>query len=257
VLLFVPWGTENIALSGDSQDRPVKTFSGFTIRALQAFDGKFFIFLDGGAGTSKTVSYDGVSMVDDDTSTQIVTGAGLYRDLLIAGYGTAVGKIRYRTRGAAPGTWADVAAGGAGFVGRGVSYKDKFYMADGSTQVWVYDGSTLTSSTTIGGAAITDLEVANGFLYAVYTNGTNGRIARYDGTSWTAIHKDLTTQVPTIDACRKIAWYRGDLWVHCRTTTPGNILYKSPGSNTSGTYVLVATGAFSNVNDINQFLVAP
>lgn len=257
VLIQVPHGRENLGMSGGSQDRPLKTFSGFIIRALQAFDGRLYIFLDGGAGTSKTVAYDGVTFIDDDTSTQIVTGAGLYRDLLIAGHATAVGKIRYRVKGDPPGTWADVSTAGAGFVGRGVSYKDKFYMADGSTQVWVYDGTTLASSTTIAGATITDLEKANGFLYAVYTNAGAGRIARFDGSSWTAIHKDLTAQVATINGARKIAWYRDALYAHVTTTVPGNLLYRSPGSSTSGTWELVPTGAFTNVNDINQFLVAP
>jgi hypothetical protein len=259
VWLRPQYGREAQVLSGESQDRPTKVFTGFSINALQQFDGDFYVFLAAGAGTSKTVNFDGVSILDDDTATQIPTGAGLYRDLLIVGYATTVGKIRYRTKGAVPGTWTDVVAAGAGFAqgSKGLSYKDKFYMADGGTNVWVYNGTTLTASLTIGGTTITDLEVANGYLYAIYTNGVNGRIARFDGTTWTNIHKDLTAQVGAINSARRLAWYKGDLYAYVTTSTPGTLWYRSPGSNTSGTWTAVPLGNLSGTNDINQMLVYP
>lgn len=254
VLIRVRYGQENIVLSGVTQDRPTKTFSGFVIRALEEFDGKFFIALDGGAGASKTVVFDGISFQDDTAATtQIVTGFGLYRDWIIAGYSSAVGKISYRPAGDAMTAWTDVALANCGQVGHGVSYKDKYYVANGSTQVFQLDGTTLTSSTTIAGAAITDLAVAYGYLYAFYTNGVNARIARYDGTTWTAIHKDLTAQVATLTGCKKGIFYRGDLYVYV-STAASNLLYKSPGSTTTGTWTIVDTGASSNVNAVTQFL---
>jgi len=253
VFVQVPYGTENLAVSGDSQERTLKSFTGFTVAALKAFDGKFFIGLAAGAGTSKFVVFDGISFQDDLTATQIPTGFGLYRDWIIAGYASTVGKLSYRPAGAAGTAWTDIALANCGQAGRGVSYKDKYYIANGSTQVFQLDNVTLTSSTTIASAAITDLEVANGFLYAFYTNTGNARIARYDGTSWTAIHKDLTAQDATITACKKGIWYRGDLYASV-TKGGGEGFYKSPGSTTTGTWTLVDPTPLGGTNNIRQFI---
>lgn len=234
--VLAPYGTEVFSVSGLLQERPVHTFTN-PISGLKAFDGKLFIAEANGA-SSKIWTFDGLTLTDDTGGVFSAdpTGFGLYRDLLIVGYGAAANKISFRRVGeSGSAVWTDVAGATEGLLEYGIEYKDKFYFTGGGDDVWVYDGTAIASALNIAGATFGTLEVANGFLYATYTSGGVGRLARYDGSAWTNAHKSFTGQLETAS---RIAWFRNSLHVYGQTDIANGLhdIFTSPNVNTSGTY---------------------
>jgi hypothetical protein len=240
-LIVYPYGTEALSASGTAQDTPIYTFTGFVVRHLRAFDAKLFVALDAGAGASKIATWDGLSIRDDLTAINVPTGFGLWRETLICGFGSATNLIKVRAVGDSPGTWTNVApgAGTVAMVSRGVSYKDKFYFPDGSTNVWSYDGTTLTAAHTIAGATTRCIATFNGLLYVGYDEGTpSARLAKFDGSTWTDVDKNFTTQLSGTSSIRTLEGYRGSLYAGCIRSS-GVVMLRSPLATTSGTWLIV------------------
>jgi hypothetical protein len=252
------YGDENIGLAGLSQEEPIKTFSGFTIRFLIEYDGELYIGLDAGAGNSKITRWDGTTFVDDLSSINAPTGAGVWREDLIVGFGAATNHIRKRTP---DGTWTTIspAAGTVAMAGlRGVSYKDIFYFPDGGANVWSYNGTTLAITNTVASSIQRTVAVFAGFLFYGYDSSVpHGIIGRFDGSTWNNTYKDLTTQVSTITSCRYIEPYRNSLWAAVQDSTGGSHgeLYASPANAPAGTYTKETPVASPNYPEIRQLLV--
>lgn len=256
-LIVYPYGTEALSASGTSQDTPITSYSGFTIRNMLAFDSKLFVGLDAGAGASKISAWDGLSVRDDLTGINVPTGFGLWRETIIVGFAAATNLIKYRTVGAPPGTWTNVApgAGTVAMVSRGVSYKDIFYFPDGSTSIWSYDGTTLSAAKTIAGATFRCIAVFNGFLYAGYETATpDARLAKFDGSSWTDVDKNFTTQFAGTTSVRTLEAYRGSLYAGCIQSSNAKI-FQSPLTVTSGTWLTVTLPMGTASGDVNQFVL--
>lgn len=255
-----PYGVEGIAGSGSTQNQPIATFAGFAVKNMKTFDSKLFVALDAGAGASKIATWDGLAIRDDLTGINAPTQLGLWRNLLVLGFGSATNHIRTRVAGSSPGTWTTVAPG-AGTVAteQMVSYKDNLYITDAAANVWKYDGTTLAIVRTVVGATMYGIESYEGYLYYSYETAANrARIGRYDGSSFTDNHKDLTTQVGTIKTPRRLRRYRGDLYVsvdHTVVSGLGSELLRSPGSTTSGTWTRYNLGASAanGIDDMGAF----
>jgi len=196
-------------------DTSIFSFPGFRISSLQEFDGKLFIALDGGAGLSKIAVWDGLSVSDgvtvpfDITGINPVTRFGIWRNKLVAGFGTATAHIRVRDAGAVPGTWTTVASAGvaAQEAPSMVSFKDILYLANGGTDIFAYNGTTLVSVRNIAaaggvGGGINSVAVFNNDLYYAWNDvGTvHAMLGRYDPNSgpgsieWQDSWKDFTAQ---------------------------------------------------------------
>lgn len=247
-LIKQPWGTESIAVSGSSQDTPVVTFPGFTITCMQQFNGKLFIGLDAGAGASKVVVWDGTSVKDDKTAIDAPVAFALYRvqnggDALVMSTATTH-NLYIRSTGDAPGTWTTPGTVTAISM---ISYKDVLYMASGGVNVSSWNGTAITAATRAPAAAVAVNAVAvfNGFLYFGYTTVASVRIGKYDGTTWTDIEKNLTTQFPGTNGVRALVDYRGYLVV-AGTLTGGGFIWFSNLADTSGTYTIVSLNVSSN-----------
>lgn len=227
---------------GSTMDTTVHTFSGFAIRALHEFDGKLFIGLDAGAGSSKISSFDGVSIVDELTSLQIPKCFATYRvlnggDAIFVGF-AAGNQIRYRPSGSAPGTWTSVTPG-AGTVTsvEMVAYKDVLYIASGGTDVWSYNGTTLASARTPASAVtVNTITTFNGNLVFGYDTLTAARIGTYDGSSWTDVAKDLTAQAAGTTSILSLKRYRSNLYAAATVSAQG-ALFISPGTTITGTWI--------------------
>lgn len=260
-LIAQPYGTENLAISGSSQDVSIKTFTGFTITWLKEFDGRLFIGLSNGA-SSKIATWDGVSIQDDLTGINPPTCAAVFRapdggDALVVGFASATNLIKYRVTGSDPGTWANVAPG-AGTLGSlsMTPFKDKLYIADDSGEVWTWDpGTSLTATHTPASAtACRAVEANEGFLYVGYETLTAARIAKYDGSSWTDVEKDITAQYTGVTSIRALSWYRNFLYAGATKAGAGKLYLSSAGS-TSGSYGEITPNALNN-GAINSLLVA-
>lgn len=258
-LIPVPYGTENITVSGSSQDTPIHTFTGFTVRCLQEFDGKLFIGLDSGVpGTSKIATWDGLAVRDDLTGINTPTCFGIYRvqnggESIVVGFGSATNHIRYRPTGSSPGTWVTVAPG-AGTVASFTmaAYKDVLYIASGSTGIWAYDGTTFTLVHSPASATIVRaVTVFNGLLYFGYdTAAPAGVVGKFDGTTWTDVEK----VIPGADQLKALAGYRGSL-IAAYTALGSGAIAISPGYATTGTWTQLNLGATNN-GDVDTLLVA-
>lgn len=259
VLIRPNYGEGALAVSGAQGGPSVITLTSGTIGFIQEFDSKMFIGNAVGAGTSRIVSYTGVAQRDDLTAINAPTGAGLYRDWLVVGFGAATNGIRLRERGLT-GTWTTV-ANGAGTTAMtqcgGVSYKDNFYWGDGTNIVWKYDGTSITAARTIVGATtLRSVVVFNNLLYYGYTSsGGAGLIGKFDGSTWTDAEKNLTSQFSANTGVRTIFPCRGDLFATGPGTGAGAQLYRSPGTTTSGTWVPIDLSPNTTVVDVLQMLV--
>ena len=263
-LIETRFGESALAVGGTEQDVTLWTLASplTQVRPILAFDGKLFFGCDGGAGTSLVLPFDGVTFGPDDlTGINPPYGMGLHRETLIMGFNGSTNAIRVRSAGAVPGTWATVAPG-AGTVrfmgnGAGASYKDLFYIANQADDVYSFNGTALTrivaATTGIAAGSLTkSCIVYQGVLYVLYQTAATGgsvRIASYDGTTWTAIAKDLTAQFgtsPDVDVARQLLLYREQLYALCVTQAPGSVgrLLRSPVGNPTGTWEdLGPTGA--------------
>lgn len=160
------------------------------------------------------------------------------------------------------GTWSAVSMPGGvtSFKPRAaVTYKDRLYIGgfddatDDTGLILVFDGTsltvarTLTVSTNNTDVGCTDLAVSFGYLYYAYNalDVSVAKIGRYDGTTWTDSHKDMNAVVAGC-AIGRIYPYRGSLFVGL-SQQPG--LYRSPLSDTAGTYV-AASGVVRSVYDL-------
>lgn len=252
---------------GTRQDITLFTLpSPFThVVAMLAFDGKLFAAANGGVGASAVVPFDGTTFGPNDLSAiNPVVGFGVFRESLLAGFDGAPNEIRVRAAGAVPGTWATVTpSGGTARWGRqftgtgsqeagsgngaGASYKDHFWLASGTQDVFDYNGTTLTqvapATTGIAAGSVTvAFAVFNRVLYLLYEAGAAGgnvRIASYNGTTWTPIVIDLTTffaATLTLANARNLLVYRGTLYALVRTAgvpgSRGRLLYHNPGTLT-------------------------
>jgi hypothetical protein len=234
-----PYGQNGLAVSGSSQDISLYSAEApFTsISALRQFSkaGLLFMCVDGGAGASKVKTWDGLTIRDDLTAVDTLTGFGEYRELLIAGFKAATNKIKTRDLG---GNWTTYSpnAGTCTFLA-GVSFQDKFYWTTGGQDLFSFDGTNVVQLpfATTGipvGSTTYGIAVMGGFLYISYTTaGGHGKIASFDGTTWLPAIVDLTVTFPNMTAARPLAFYRNQLWLGGTETgggNPGGNLYSSP-----------------------------
>jgi hypothetical protein len=263
-LIEAPYGQAALSVSGSSQDLPLLTFTGFTkITDLMSFDGKLFVAVDGGAGASKVAVWDGVTQFVDVAAINAPTAFGTYRESLIAGFAGAPNSIMVRPVGDPGASWATVAptGGTASMRGPGCSdtYKDVFWFASGTADLFKFDGTTLTQvpigTTGFAAGSVThSCRSFGGYLFVSYTAGGHAILARFDGTTWVPVHKDFTVQDVTVNAARSVVEYRGDLWVAVSSTARGK-LFRSVGATTTGTWVGTGGLAASNNGDVDQILV--
>jgi hypothetical protein len=240
--------TPTLDSAGNSMERQVFELENqFThVTAMQAFNGSLFIMAihSGGAGSCKVLEYDGVTVSDDLTSANVGTGFGLYRESLILGYG---GSPNYLSLRDVEGNWTTVspAAGTVVMLGphTSVSYKDIFYFAGNTSDVWAYDGTTLaaiaTGTTGLNASALVkDVCKHNGVLYVLweYSNHSAVGIASFDGTTWTPVAKDLKSQFSTLDGVYTIDSFNDSLIVSASTSGEGGVILTSPAIDVVGTY---------------------
>jgi hypothetical protein len=247
-LILQPWGTENLAVSGSSQDTPLVSFSGFTVKCLLEFDGKFFIGLDGGAGASKIVTWDGVSVRDDKTGIDAPLWFAVYRvqnggDAIVCG--TSTGNTIYiRPTGDSPGTWTSI---GSTATVQGIAYKDVLYMASGGANVSSWNGTTLTAAARApaSATAVRTVTVFNKLLYFGYdvtAPSAAAIVGKFDGSTWTDVERNLTTLFSGTTSIKTLAPYRGMLAAGVTRTAQGQIQV-SPGTATSGTWTAITPNA--------------
>jgi hypothetical protein len=259
-----PYGDPALSVSGSSQDLPLLTLTGFTkITDMMSFDGKLFMGADAGAGASKVAVWDGVTQFVDLAGINAPVALGTFRESLVMGFAGAPNSIMVRPAGDPGASWTTVAPSGGTVAMRGpgcsATYKDVFWFATGGENLYKFDGTTLTlvpiaTSGIAAGSVTHTCCVFGGYLFVSYTSGSRARIARFDGTTWVPIHKDMTSQVAGVTGARSLVEYRGDLWIGM-TSSGGGKIYRSVGPDTSGTWVTPGVLAASNNGDLDQFLV--
>lgn len=257
-LIRQPWGTENLSVSGASQDTPLKTFTGYVIRCIQEFDGMLFIGLDAGAGASKIVTYDGVSFRDDKTGIDPPTCFALYRiqnggDAIVVG--TSTGNAIYiRPTGDSPGTWTSIGSVASAEM---LSFRDVLYIATGAADLYSWDGSSLAvARSPAGSVALRCLAELNNTLYFGYETATAIIVGkRTSGGTYTDVEKNLTTQFTGASSLRSLAAYRGFLVASGNITASGGRIWVSPGTTTTGTWVQIIPSA-SNTGNVFRLLAA-
>lgn len=260
-LLALPYGKEQIAAGGRATDPRLHKFTGWMVKRIQQFDGSGFVALsDGSAGKmalwNGVTAYDGTAGTTADlTGINPPTALGIWRQKLVVGFGSAYNRILLRSLGTTtPGTYATVtpSAGTVATVDLAQGPDGNLYIADGGTDVWRYNGTTLSSFRTIAGAsAVTAVWWFNGFLYVGWNTASAARIARYDGTSWVDSHKDLTAQTgpPNLSNARtikRLQGFRGKLYAVGNTASQGGRIWASPDLNTSGTWTEIVPNAANN-----------
>jgi hypothetical protein len=266
-LILQPFGTSALPVGGTGTDTSLYTYTGFTGSAPPlGFDSKLFVGLNNGSGASKISTWDGTTHRDDDTSTEVPSCFALYRvtgggDAIVAGFSTG-NLISWRPTGSSPGTWTDVSPGaGTCRAVRMLSYKDVLWITTGGEDLFSFDGTTLTrvqpATTGIGAGSVTKgLAVANGNLYMLYhTSGNSVRLAKYTGSAWTAVEKNLTTQFSTLREARDLVTYRGYLMAGATTASDGARLYAVEQSGITGSWTAITPNALNN-GDIDILLVA-
>jgi hypothetical protein len=199
--LTAPYGTEPLTQAGKRLDIPITTFPGFVVRAMLAFDGKLFISLDAGAA-SKVVTWDGLSIRDDDLPGAPVVVFQTFRNMLVAGFDAAANKIRWRATGGSPGTWVDVPpAAGAITSVQMRSFRDELYITSNSPDIWKWEGPTgvlLVTHTLPANARSQGIDLfdRDGNLYFSWDKTTDLgiRIGKFDGAVYTDTFKDLFAQ---------------------------------------------------------------
>lgn len=253
--IIVPrFGEESVDLTGNRQDEPLVTYDGFVIRTLGNHKNSLMVGLDAGAGASKIGTWDGLTARDDLTMVDPPTASGKFRDLFVVGFDEASDEIRIRAN---DGTWSTLAptAGGTIQSFRMRSYKDILYIAPGvgaadSDSLWSFDETNLVIAHTIAGATIYSVEEDGTYLYVGYMSATNKpTIARYDGSSWTDVHKDLSTLYsPTYDVrtVEDMRWHRGFLYAGGNGPA-GGFIARSAKLDTSGTWTSIQNPTASSV----------
>lgn len=245
-LVRVPWGTENMALSGSDQTVPIDTFAGYVTNAMLEVGGIFYLALDDGAGNGKIMSWDGKTIRTDLTGINAPTALGKWRDQLVVGFGSGTNHIRIRAQGStSPGSYTTVSPG-AGTVAAVpglnsiVSFRDSVWIVDGDVTVWKYNGSTLTAAHVITDCDhVTSIAVAFNDLFVGFTDTSDHAVlaATPDGTAWNDNYKDFNdleeTQAYDLSG---LAYYKDCLAVGVRSHARTKV-YLSPGPSTAGTYI--------------------
>jgi hypothetical protein len=268
-LVKVPWGTENLSVSGSSQSLPLDSYAGYKFNAMLEVGGIFYLALEDGGGNGKIVAWDGKTSRNDLTGITAPKALGKWRDQLVVGFAAAANKIMIRAQGStSPGTYSTVVPGAgtvASFTGINsiVSFKDAVFIADGAANVWRYDGTTLAVFRNVVGAVIPVLAVGFGFLFYGYASaGAHAVIGRTDGVAaFVDAHKDITSQDATVTSIHALAYYRDNLAAGGKATlTPfQSKIFVSRGPATSGTYDahLPNNLAYSTLpTDLRYFMVS-
>lgn len=246
---------QNLFLGGLSQTELLRTFDGFTISTLCSAFGLLFIGLDGGAGASKIVIYDGTTYTDDDTALDTPVCMKLFRDeQLVVTFSTQ--DLHWRDE---LGNWTTVvepALGGAQMFM--ASYRDTLYISQQDTDIWKWDGTAVTNDHTVAGAEINGLAWAFEFLFFAYKGaGNEAIIGRLDENgTYVDAHVNLTDQFDWAESAKLLAYYRDTLTVGVLSTEQGGRILQSPGNNTDGDYELgtpLATGPAVKFGDILAF----
>ena len=257
------FGAESLESTNGAQQIPVWTIpAAYTsISAIHQHGGELVIAVNGGAGASAIFSWDGVTFRKELDAIDPVTGFATFRDKLIAGHAGVPNLIRIRTLGAA---WSTVAPGvGTVQIPHNhtcASFRDVLYIPTGGEYAYSFDGATLTQipAATMGvdaGSEVWAFETAFEKLYYTWsTAAPKARIGMFDGTTWTATHKDLIAQKATVLRVRTMRFYANTLIV--RASITGDVLFmQSPRRNTSGTYDEIRLNALSLTADLTDMVV--
>jgi hypothetical protein len=256
------WGTTQLSIAGSIQDVTIHEFEDFThITSLASFDGKLFIGVSG--ATYAIYCYDGITISEDLTGlTDAPTRMVPYRETLVAGFDGSPNHIRVRPTGDPGATWSTVTpSGGTCSFLRGISYKDTLWITTGAEDLFSFDGSTLTrvpiATTTLPASCITyGVAVFDDNLYIGYEDVTagHGKIAEYDGTTWTPAFKDCYTSDALVRV-RPLIAYRNSLVAGGTTGTNINKILFSPYGTGTGTYKTVLPTGAGWSGSMNDFLV--
>lgn len=244
---------EILDIAGFDQTEVLRVFTGFTIKFLRSAFGYLFIGLDGGAGASKIVRYDGITFEDDDTAIDPPTVASLFRDeYLVAGLST--GGLRVRT---AAGAWSTVASAAVPNAMR--EYRDNLWFTASGTTLYKFDSAAITAARVVAGATMLSLATAFGNLYYGYSAGAAGAIiGRLDAAgAYVDAHKSFQAQLATATATRQLEFFRGQLIAGVNTGGPstGSRMFFSPGSDTgNATWEVLQPNVAAN-GDIVAFAV--
>jgi hypothetical protein len=256
-LVDVDWGTENIALAGESQDVPLATLPGTVPAMFEAFGVLYILCSDG-----SIQSWDGKTLRQDMAPVGAAVPVALrtFRDTIVVGYAAAAAKLSWRAPGPSPGTWTHVAVPGiatkAG-LNSIISYKDNAYGASGGANVWKWDGAVATPAfKTFAGAQVESVAEAFGYLFVGY-GAAGAKIARYDNAVWFDPHKNLTLQVEMQFAHRVpgLNYYKDQLTAAVMRTGQSSVIAVSPGSDTAGLYQVLGQYGLAP-NEIRYLLQA-
>ena len=268
------YGELPLAQTGGSQEFPTWTIPSVysKISAIIQHGSVLLLALVGvaaaGVGSSAIYTWDGQHFEKELGGINPVTGFALFRDTCIVGFGSATNAIQVRS---ALGTYTTFVPG-AGTIAvpanfRCASYKDRLYIPTGGEDIYRFDGATLTriqpaTSGVDAGSSVHACEVGArtitdkaGFLFYSWSTATpKARIGRTDATTWTASHKDLRAQFPTLTIPKTLRWFQGCLVAGALNGVAGASLYFSPRAVTSGTYEQVDPSANNN-GDINELVL--
>lgn len=250
-VLRAPVGTENLQVAGGLQQTAVGTLGG-PIRCMKEFDGKLFIGIDAGAGTSKIITFDGITLRDDKTAIDPPTCFGIFHvpnggDALFVGFGSATNHIRYRPEGDGV-SWTTVTPGAGTLDALDMlDVGGELYIASGNGAVWSYNGAALALYHTPASAtAVVSLTEWRNVLFVLYSTLTATRVAKQQGGVWTDVVKDLTADFPLVASPTSIRMYReclyaaaardghGFLYV-AKADTPDGTWYQAPLTTTTTT----------------------
>jgi len=235
------YGGGTFQSSGRSNAVPLEEFAGYTIATMLKFDGKLFIGLANGA-TSKIVTWDGISIRDDLTGINPPVTMVEWRDQLVVGFAAASNYLKLRQKGFTP-SWTTVTPGAGTVAAYGensmLSYRDDLWIANGGTDLWKYDGTTLASVRTVATAvSVRTLAELNEYLYYGWNTGTGvgtARVGRYYGinTTFEDIHKNLGAQFTLDGPIYRMVAYKSSLVAGLS----GTRVVLSPGRDTPGTWL--------------------
>jgi hypothetical protein len=253
----VPYGTEALSAAGENDMELFTLPTGYTGTWLREFDGKLFVGAWNGA-LGEVWSWDGVTAQQELSALAAKPIAScLWRDNIVVGIdGT---ELRVRDVGAAPGAglWSTVSGTVDMYPGLNsmVSYKDEVYIASSATQLYKYDGATISVARTVAGAAIESVAVGFGFLFYGYRSSTPApTLGRTDGTSFVDAHK-IFTEVTGAENVRALALYRDSLFAGVTHPAQTARILGSRGSATSGTYdIHVGSLSFATALDYGTVL---
>jgi hypothetical protein len=206
------------------------TIAGYVVRCFLEFDGKLFVGLENVAtpASSKIMVWDGLELKDDLTAIRPPLAFGIWRDKLVAGFDATAGNIRYRSSGAAPGSWTTVALAGFQCATQGNAMQEVrqyLYIASGVDKIFRFDGAALTLVRTIAGCAVdgngaTSLTLHNGLLYYGWnapSTAYTASLGRHDPDStianeWVDSYKALTVDTANFVLISSLASYRGQIF---------------------------------------------